>query len=345
MKNVDLRTLTPEARAELKRVALRLHNSGKTKSAIGRERGIRRATISGGLVRYDRTGTANHQEHKRGRPKGNGRSLTPAQEECIRKDITEQTPDPLKLSFALWSGEAVQQWIDRCFRIDMPIRTVRTYLARWGFTPQRPVNKAYEQQPKAVKKWLDESYRQIKARAQQEEAEIHWADEAGVSSQDHYPRGSAPKGKTPVFVRSHSQRERVNMISSITNQGKLRFMLYEGKFRSQTFIRFLGQRIKGASKKSFVVLDNLRVHHSQAVKKWVEGKEEQIELFFLPSDSPELNPDEYLNGDLKASLKRDKPTRKKGDMKIKMRRHLKSIQAQPNRIRSYFKHEKIAYAA
>ena len=345
MKNIDLRTVTSEARAELKRVAIRLYRQKQTKSDISRKLGIRRATISDWLLEYEQTGKACYKEGKRGKPLGTGRTLTPAQEERIKKDIMDQTPDQLKLSFALWSADAVRQLIKHYFLINMPVRTVRAYLFRWGFTPQRPVKKAYEQQPKAVQKWLEETYPSIKAKARKEKAEIHWGDEAGVSSVEHYPRGYAPKGQTPVIILAHSQRVRVNMISSITNQGKMRFMLYEEKFTSQIFIRFLTQLLKNATQKIYLILDNLIVHHSKPVKKWLKGKETKIELFFLPSYSPELNPDEYLNCDLKAKMRTDKPTRKKADMKTKMFKHMKSIQAQPARIASYFKHRKIAYAS
>ena len=235
--------------------------------------------------------------------------------------------------------------IKQSFSLDMPARTVRLYLNRWGFTPQRPVKRAYEQQPKQVKQWLDESYPLLKARAEEQNAQIHWGDETGLSSLEHYPRGYAPKGKTPVLTLSQSQRERVNMISSITNQGKVRFMIYDEMFTAQVFIRFMRRLIKGSTKKIFLVLDNLRVHHAKMVKEWLKDKKDKIELFFLPSYSPELNPDEYLNCDLKTRISTDKPTRKKGDMKIKLRKHMRSIQAQPERVKSYFKHKKIIYAA
>lgn len=345
MKNVDLRSLSPESREELRRVAVRCFKAGKRKADIARELGIRRSTISHWLVTYERTGSIAQTEKKRGRPLGNGRSLTPAQEARIKKDIVDHLPEQMKLSFALWSAEAVKQLIKRYFLINMPIRTVRLYLARWGFTPQRPIKKAYEQQPKQVQKWLDESYPAIKERAIKEDAEIHWGDETGISSIEHYPRGYAPKGKTPVITLSQSKRERVNMISSITNQGKVRFMIYEDKFTSQVFIHFMKQLIKGSDKKIYLILDNLRVHHSKLVNEWLKDKKDKIELFFLPSYAPELNPDEYLNCDLKAKISTDKPTRKKGDMKKKLHKHMRSIQSQRSRVKSYFKHPKIAYAA
>ena len=345
MKYIDLRTLSEEARKELKRVTIRMFKRTPNKSKISRELGIRRMTIITWVQEYEETGKVAPKEKKRGRPKGDGRTLTPEQEAFIQKAIIDKTPDQLKFDFALWTIKAVQDLIYQQYRIKMPYRTTGLYLSRWGFTPQRPIRRSYEQEPKAVKEFLNKTYPKIKAQAKKEKGEIHWGDEAGVSSMEHHPRGYAPKGKTPILALSYKTRERINMISTITNQGKLRFMIYQEKFTAKVFIKFIKQLIKDSEKKIFLILDNLRVHHSKLVKAFIEDKKDKIELFFLPSYSPELNPDEYLNCDLKAKMNAAAPTRKKGDIKKKMSRHLKSLQKQPKRIASYFQHEKINYAA
>lgn len=345
MKQLDLRTLTFDAKAELRRLCVRLYKQGKNKSTIALELGLRRTTVNAWLVDYAKTGKVVRQEKTRGRPLGHGRFLTPEQESRIQREIVDKTPDQLKLDFALWSAKAVQQLIESLFSVKLVIRTVRYYLHRWGFTPQRPVKRAYEQQPKAVAKWLDETYPLIQQRAQEEKAEIQWGDETGVSNLEHYPRGYAPKGQTPILRLSQSKRERINMVSSITNQGKVRFMIYDEKFTAQVFIRFLEQMIKEATQKVFLILDNLKVHHSKVVKKWLEDKQHQIELFFLPSYSPELNPDEYLNNDLKQQMSNGKPARKKGEIELKIKESMLSIAKQPERVKSYFKHDKVKYAA
>jgi hypothetical protein len=172
----------------------------------------------------------------------------------------------------------------------MPIRTVGEYLKRLNFSPQKPLRRAYEQNPKAVQKWLDEQYPEIFARAKKEKAEINRGDETGLCSDSQYGRSYASKGKTPA-IRLNAKRERINLISSITNQGKVRFMIYNKTMNAQTFIKFCRRLIKDADKKIFLILDKLRVHHSRLVKHWVEQHQEQIELFFLPSYSSELNPD------------------------------------------------------
>ena len=204
----------------------------------------------------------------------------------------------------------------------------------------RPSN----QNPKAVSQWREEVYPEIKARATKENAVIHWSDETGIQNDAYNARGFTPKGKTPV-VRLTAKRSKVNMISSITNQGKVRFMLYRETMTSQVLIRFLSRLIKDSDRKVFLVLDNLRVHHSKWVKAWLEKHKEQIELFFLPSYSPELNPDEYLNGDLKQRIRSGIPARTEEDLTKKTRSFMKTLQRRPKHVSKYFKHPKIAYAA
>ncbi len=135
------------------------------------------------------------------------------------------------------------------------------------------------------------------------------------------------------------------MISSITNQGKVQFMIYPKSFNAEVFIVFIKQLIKTSDKKIFLILDNLRVHHAKIVKEWLEDKVDQVELFYLPSYSPELNPDEYLNCDLKAKFRADAPTKKKGEMEIKMQKHMIDIQNNQKRVQKYFNHPRINYAA
>ncbi len=147
------------------------------------------------------------------------------------------------------------------------------------------------------------------------------------------------------MVRLNAKRESISLISSITNQGKVRFMTYRGAMNSRTLIRFLRRLIKDADRKVFLILDNLRVHHSKPVKAWLEKHREEIEVFYLPSYSPELNPDEYLNCDLKAGVHSGPPARTGEQLRAKAISHLRKLQKLPDRVRSYFRHPKIRYAA
>lgn len=163
-------------------------------------------------------------------------------------------------------------------------------------------------------------------------------------SDSQHGRSFSPKGKTPV-IRLSARRATHNLISSVTNQGKLRFMTCDGTMTAAVLIRFLKRLIKDAGRKVFLILDNLRVHHAKPVKAWLADHASEIEVFYLPSYSPEPNPDEYLNCDLKAGVHSGPPARSSVHLKSKTISHLHMLQKSPLRTRSYFRHPKIQYAA
>ena len=181
---------------------------------------------------------------------------------------------------------------------------------------------------KAVKKWLDEQYPAIAQRAKKEDAEIHWGDETGLCNDSYHGRSYSPRGKTPA-IRISARCKRVNLISTLTNQGKVRFMIYENRMNADTFIKFMKRLIKDADRKIYLIIDNLRVHHSYKARDWLEEHTEQIEIFFLPSYSPELNPDEYLNCDLKIGVHSKVPARTKEQLAKKTLSHLRKLQKLP----------------
>lgn len=269
---------------------------------------------------------------------GSGARLTPQQCRRIQRLITDRMPDQLKLPFALWTRHAVQRVIESEYGVLLPIRTVGEYLKRWGYTPQRPAKRAYEQCPKAVQRWLDEGYPAIAQRAKAEGAEIHWGDETGLRSDHQSGRSYALTGRTPV-AEIPAKRVRVQLISTVTNQGTLRFMHFSGAMNSQLLIRFFKRLIKATDHKVFLILDNLRVHHSKLVKQWAADHKDDIELFYLPSYSPERNPDDYLNGDLKRSVHGQMPARTEKQMRRKTKARLRSIQRRPEHVCSYFRNE------
>jgi transposase len=344
MEKIDTRKLKPEVQQQLRNQAIRLRKAGRTYSEIGEIVGVHPTNVCKWWKAYERDGQKAVRQKKRGRPHGACRTLSKDQEHQIQKMVRDKCPDQMKLPFALWTRIAVQQLIEQLWSIQMPIRTVGEYLKRWGFTPQKPVKRAYEQNPKAVKKWLDEEYPSIAAQAKKENAEIQWGDETGLLNNSYYGRSYSPAGKTPA-IDIPAKRERVSMVSSVTNQGKVRFMLYKDAMNSQTLIKFMRRLVKDSRRKVFLILDNLRVHHSKPVKEWLEANNEKIELFFLPSYSPELNPDEYLNRDLKLSVHSGKPARTRTQLKKKTISHLRKLQKLPVRVKRYFKHSNIAYAA
>ena len=280
----------------------------------------------------------------RGREPGNGRSLSPDQEDHIRKLIVEKRPEQLKMDFALWTRAAVSELIARECGIRLCVRAVGNYLKRWGFTPQKPIKRAYERRPEAIKKWLDGDYPAIAERAKAEDGEIHWGDETALVNTDVRGRSYAPKGQTPVTA-APGRRQKLSMISTVTNQGKARWMIIDGNFDAEKLIEFLEALIKDAVRKIFLILDNLRAHHSKLVKAWLEERKDRIEVFYLPSYAPELNPDERLNADMKHAISTKVPVRTKAKLKAASEEHMGLIGQSPDRVRAYFQDPPVKYAA
>lgn len=342
----DARSLSAEAQEEKRKTAINLRNQGMKFQAIAEAVGVSRVAVSGWWKKYKKTGIKSLQAKQRGRKTGEHRTLSVKQEKAIKKMIVDKTPDQIKMPFALWSRQAVGLLIKSEYDIKMPVRTIGLYLERWGFTAQKPAKRAYEQQPAAVKKWLKETYPKISAEADKVGAEIHWGDETGLRSDEHRGRGYAPRGKTPL-VRISAKRSSVNLISTVTNQGKVRFMIYDATFTAQMLIKFLKRLIKDAQRIIFLILDNLRVHHAKMVQEWLAEKEIQklLRVFYLPSYSPELNPDEYLNCDLKGGVFGQAPIRDQESLKNAALSHLRLLQKKPARVQKYFENKFIAYAA
>ena len=343
MKTNDGRKLKLDTLEFVRKRAIELFNEGYNRGEVADILGVTRLSVGKWVKIYKQHGLKGLSLQKPGRKVGSGRRLTLEQEKKIQKMIRDKMPDQLKLPFALWNRRAIQALIKEQFEITLPTRTINHYLHRWGFTPQRPIKRAYEQNPKKVQEWLNNAYPAIKERAKGEDAEIHWGDETAVSSDCHYGRSYAPKGETPV-VRRNANRFSASMISSITRQGKVRFMCYQGAMNSHLFLTFLKRLVKDSPKKIFLIIDNLPVHHSKPIKKWLTEHSDEIELFYLPSYSPELNPDEYLNRDFKQSIASKPPARNKNQLKKQLTSHMKSIQKLPERVKLYFKNPNVIYA-
>lgn len=306
--------------------------------------GVREETISRWCTRYGRGGREALPGDRTGRPIGSGRILDSEQERGIRQAIEAETPQQLAIPSALWTRQAVRELIHQRVGIRLPIRTVGEYLRRWGYTPQKPVRKAYKQDPKAVAEWLERTYPGIERRATKEGGEIHWGDETGVRSTCQHSRGYARPGETPELIVPGS-RFSVNMISTITNQGQVRWMIYAGRMNAALFIVFLTRLIAGAAKKVFLIVDHLSVHEAAAVDRWLADKTDRIEVFSLPKYAPERNPDEYLNCALKANINTDGLPKDREELRGKRRRFMQRLAKLPTRIASYFEHKYIAYAA
>jgi transposase len=344
MARSDRRKAGSETRIELRKQALMLRKEGRPLAEISSITGYAVTYLSTMLARWEQDPDAVVHVARGGRPVASGRALTLVDERRVQEWICKRCPDQLQLPFALWTRKAVQRVIGEKCGVKLSIRAVGEYLARWGYTPQKAQRRAYEQNDQAVYEWLAKRYVEIKHRAKLEKAEIYWVDETGLRSDESRHRGYAPRGQTPV-IRIPARRKSQSLISAITNQGKVRFMVYDGALSTTLLINFMQRLVRDAGRKVFLILDNLGVHKARIVRAWLDDNKERIEVFYLPPYAPELNPDEYLNGDLKRAVHSDVPPKDSGELKRTVRKHLRAIQRSRSRVRSYFQHPKIRYAA
>jgi len=340
----DARSLPDEVLEVLRLRAIRARELGYAVEDIASILGVSRETVSRWCSAYKQGGKESLPGDRTGRPIGSGRTLTPEQEEHIRQSIVEHYPEYFGIASALWTRQAVAELIKKEFALAMPIRTVGEYLNRWGFTPQKPTRKSYKQDPEEVRRWLEDEYPGIERRAEEENGEIHWGDETGVRSTCQVDRGYAPRGETPELKVAGS-RFSVNMMSTITNQGKVRWMIYTGRMTAALFIVFLTRLLRRAERKIFLIVDNLSVHEAAAVEAWLEDKKDRLEIFYLPKYSPELNPDEYLNCDVKNGVNRQGLPKDREELSDHLKTFMHRLANLPGRIASYFQHKCIQYAA
>jgi transposase len=336
--------LSPEEQYQIRKSIIRLSKNGKENGEIAEILDISLRHVQNTKKQYADGGIAAIKPKTRGRRKGDKRTLTPEQEREIKTLIVDKNPEQMKLPGCMWTRENIRDLIKRKYKIAMPLSTLGYYLQRWGFSVQRPTKRAYKQDEKKVDAWLNEEFPGISERAETENAEIFFGDETGIQNTANYVKGYAPIGQTPI-VRNEAKKMKINMLSAISKRGKLRFILYKDNMNSDKLIDFMRRLVRDTTKKVFLILDNLRVHHSKKVQNWVKKHKDEIEIFFLPPYAPEYNPDELLNSDLKRGVGNRAMPRSEKDLEHNVRSHMKRLQINPEKIRSFFKEALTAYAA
>ena len=304
--------------------------------------GLRIRSVNRIWATYKIKGGRGVQSKKRGVQ--GGKKITGVQAAEVRRLVKDKMPDQLKLPYGLWTREAVQQLILDKYGIGLSRWQVGRYLKSWGYTPQKPISKAYEQDPKRVAQWLDKEYPTIKRKAKKQNAVIYFEDEVGMRSDHQAGKSYAPKGKTPI-IKKTGQRFSLNMVSAISNKGHVEFMILDGTFNGGVFIDFLTRLIKHKQYKIFLVVDGHSAHKTKLVKAWLEEHKNKIELFFLPPYSPELNPQEYVNQDLKTNIIGKKRPVDKAQMKTNVEDFMHKRKNDKKQVQKYFHASHIRYAA
>jgi transposase len=298
-----------------------------------------RAAVYAWLAKYREGGL----DALRARPvPGRPPKLSGAQLQRLYTLIVGNDPRQLQFAFALWTRAMVRELIRREFGVRLSEVSVGRLLRKLGLSPQRPLYRAYQQNPQAVRRWKAEEYPQIRAQAQQVGATIYFADEAGVRSDYHAGTTWAPVGQTPV-VAATGDRFGVNLISAVTAKGALRFAAYDGNLNAPTFIDFCRRLLHDAPRPVFLVLDGHPVHRSNAVKQFAEATGGGLRLFFLPGYSPELNPDEWVWKNIKHDRIGRAGVTGPDDLKDKALAALHRLQKLPQLVQGFFRDPNLRY--
>jgi transposase len=256
--------------------------------------------------------------------------------------IVGNDPRQLQFDFALWTREMVRQVIRREFKVALSVVSVGRLLKKMGLSAQRPLHRAYEQDPDAVERWKNERYPAIRAQAEEAGATIYFADEAGIRSDYHSGTTWAPIGRTPV-VRGTGKRFSINMISAVTAKGALRFAVYEGSTTAATFIDFCKRLLHDAPGPVFLIVDGHPAHRAKATAEFVASTGGRLKLFFLPGYSPQLNPDEWVWKNVKHDRIGKTGVTDQDDLKSKAIGALRRLQKLPRLIRGFFADPHLSY--
>lgn len=325
-------------------MAIRLVEEGHSGAHAARVVGVARETVSRWVARHREGGDRALDARRRGR-RGGHTKLSEAQQLKIAKLVAGKNPDQLSLPGFLWTRALVRDLVLREFGVKLGQDTVGRYLRAWGFSPQKPMRRAYEQSDEAVRRWLEVEYPKIVKAARKQGAEILWEDESGLRSDHTAGRTWAPAGQTPV-TKGTGKRFKANMIAAISNTGTLRFRVFEEKFTGPVFLDFLKRLVRDAKgRKIMLILDGHPAHHARIVRDWAAANPELIELHFLPGYSPELNPAECLNQDVKTNALGKRRPLNITQLKADVRSFLRSRQRQPHRVARYFHERHVTYAA
>jgi transposase len=344
VRSRDARRLPQSAQEEIRRRAVALTGEGHTQTEVARLLDVSRQSVNEWVRAHREGGDDALAARRRGRRKGEKTKLSPRRQEQIAEAIRGKNPDQLRLPGFLWTRALVCELIHRRFGVHVTEETAGRYLRSWGFTPQKPARRAMERDPEAVEAWLRERYPEIERRARRERALILWADEMGLRSDHTAGRSWAPAGRTPV-VEGTGRRFGTNVISAISATGQLRFRVFRERFTASVFIDFLSRLIRGTdAQKVILILDGHPVHRARKVREWVGRHAEEIELRFLPGYSPELNPTELLNQDVKTNALGRRRPRDQDELIGDTRSYLRSTQRRPDIVANYFEERHVRYA-
>lgn len=275
---------------------------------------------------------------------GPKRLLTDKQSTNVRSWICGKDPRQYGIDFGLWTRAIVKELILERFGIEISISSVGVLLASLNITPQKPLQRAYQRDPIAISEWKTKVYPRIKKASKKAGGAIFFLDEAGFSTDDTKGRTWSERGKTPI-VKVDGRRQRINVISAVSANGSFWSKVYDGKLQSELFIDFLVDLLRRQKGPIFLILDSLPLHKSKSVLEFVKANSHMIQLHFLPTYAPELNPDELVWNYMKGRGTVKRPLRYKESLKHRVTSDLRAIQQNKKLVRSFFQAADVFYAA
>jgi transposase len=336
---IDGRTLSHETSETLRRLAVQRVKDGERPSRVIASYGLCRTTIYKWLRAERRGGMQALQARRHPGPRP---ALTPRQKLQVRQWINGKDPRQYGFDFGLWTRQIVAALIAQKFGVQLGVTAVGRLLAQLDITPQKPLRRAYERDPAAIRRWTTETFPQLRARARRTGAQIFFLDEAGVRSDQVLGRTWGLRGQTPE-VPTSGRRQSVNAISAVSARGAFWYEIYTARLNAAGFIALLAHFLRRRSGKVFLVLDGHPAHRAKVVAQYVQRLRGRLELHFLPGYAPELNPDEFVWNHLKRQGVSKTPLRRDESLRRRVHADLAAIKARPALVRSFFHAPSVVY--
>ena len=332
MKKGDGRCLSHEVLEAYRFRAVELYQKGKSVREIAFFFGVNRGSVSLWIKTLKEKGKSALKSKKAVGPEP---KLT---KEDRKKIISIIKKSAMEFGFEtpLWDCKRIQKVIKKELTKDIAISNLWENLRRWKLTPQKPEKMAMERSQRKVNKWLREEWPEIEKHRRRWQAMLYFQDESSVSLVPVLGTTWAKKGETPK-VKVTGNRGSIAVSSAISPAGRMIFRIERGRVNSKTFIDFLKQIIKNHPwRKVIVIVDNSPTHTAKAVDNFVKENKNKIAVYYLPTYSPDLNPDEDVWKYLKNVKLKAHQARNKKEFKPLVLSKMYSIQKKPSLIRSFF---------
>jgi len=335
----DGRKLSHEASETIRMMAVRRVKEGEKPSAVIDSFGMCRTSIYRWLRAENEHGkVALRSRRSSGRP----HATSAAERRCVYRWVCGKDPRHYGFDTGLWTRQIVADLIKKKTRKKISIPTAGRLLHELNITPQRPLRRAYERDPKAIERWKNEDFPNIKKHAKKHSADVFFLDEAGIRSDAPLQRTWSAEGKTPV-VQTSGQRQSVNAMSAVNMRGGFWYTTYTGTLKGSRFVNFLKGFMRTRRRPVMLIIDRHPSHIANVVKDYVNKTKGKLEIYFLPGYAPELNPDEFVWNHMRANGTSKKPLRQNESLSTRVQDDLLHIKLNRSLIRSFFYAPSVAY--